>query len=463
MNRPDSRSRRRSWIALTAGLVLAAAAPVVPAVDRMGLDADLDAIVAGEVDGSPQLAGLQVLVLQGGEVVYEYAGGFARLTVEGVVPMGPEHRMRVASISKLVAAIGLLRLVEAGRVDLDADVSGYLGFTLRNPNFPDIAITPRMLLSHTSSIRDGSYYWLAAGERFADFFTPGRPHYEEGAHFAADPQQRPGDWFSYANLNFGVVAALIERVSGQRFDTYMRREVLRPLGLRASFNVCDLSATRSDEIATLYRKRDETEMWQPGGDWVAQLDDAAFACHYGREPVRRGQAPGMILPGYAPGENPTLFSPQGGLRASARDLSVIGRMLLAGGSWDGYRMLDEATVRAMRTPYWRYDAERVNGDTGEGPASTAERPLFTGWGLSMQLMDPQGWGLSDVPRPLAGHLGDAYGLIGQFWLDFEHGDGLIALVTGAADDPDRHPGRTPLYRPSEEIMRWWLRHFPRDD
>jgi CubicO group peptidase (beta-lactamase class C family) len=463
MNRPALYPRRRSRIALIAGLVLAAAAPAAQAVDKSALDAGLDAIVAGEVAGSPQLAGLQVLVLQGGEVVYEYAGGFARLTAEGAVPMTPEHRMRVASISKLVAAIGLLRLVEAGRVELDADVSGYLGFTLRNPHFPDTAITPRMLLSHTSSIRDGSYYWLSAGERFADFFTAGRPHYEQGAHFAAAPEQRPGAWFSYANLNFGVVAAIIERVSGQRFDAYMRREVLRPLGLRASFNVCDLSATRPDEIAALYRKRDDAEVWQPGGDWVAQLDDAAFACHYGRDPVRRGQAPGNVLPGYAPGENPTLFSPQGGLRASAGDLSVIGRMLLAGGTWDGFRMLDEATVRAMRTPQWRYDPEHVNGDPGEGPASDPQRPLFTGWGLSMQLMDPQDWGLSATARPLAGHLGDAYGLIGQFWLDFEHGDGLVALVSGAADDPDRHPGVTPLYRPSEEIMRWWLAHFPRSD
>ncbi|MEJ2382777.1 MAG: serine hydrolase [Xanthomonadales bacterium] len=463
MDRPDPQPRRRRWIAFVAGLLLAAVAPVAQAMDKAvasaELDAALDAIVAGEVDGSPQLAGLQVLVLRDGAVAYEYAGGFARRTADGVVPMDLGHRMRVASISKLVAAIGLLRLVEAGRVDLDADVSGYLGFTLRNPSFPDTAITPRMLLAHTSSIRDGSYYWLAAGERFADFFTPGRPHYEDGAHFAVAPEQRPGQWFSYANLNFGVVAAIIERVSGERFDRYLRGEVLRPLGLRASFNVCDLSATRPDEIATLYRKRDEAEVWQPGGDWVAQLDDAAFACHYGREPVRRGEDPGAVLPGYVPGENPTLFSPQGGLRASARDLSVIGRMLLAGGRWDGFRVLDEATVRAMHAPQWRYDAERINGDTGEG--SSPERPLFTGWGLSMQLMDPQAWGLSAASRPLAGHLGDAYGMIGQFWLDFETGDGLIALVTGAADDPDRHPGATPLYRPSEEIMRWWLRHFPR--
>jgi hypothetical protein len=117
----------------------------------------------------------------------------------------------------------------------------------------------------------------------------------------------------------------------------------------------------------------------------------------------------------------------------------------------------------MRTPHWRYDAERVNGDTGEGPNTAPQRPLFTGWGLSMQLIDPNDWGLGEAPRPLAGHLGDAYGLIGQFWLDFEHGDGLIALVTGAGDDPDRHPGATPLYRPSEEIMRWWLQHFPRGE
>jgi len=224
-----------------------------------------------------------------------------------------------------------------------------------------------------------------------------------------------------------------------------------------------LLLVRPDEIATLYRKRDEAENWQPGGDWVAQLDDTVCACHYGREPVRRGVAPGTILPGYVPGENPTLFSPQGGLRASVRDLSVIARMLLAGGLWDGFRILDEATVRAMRTPHWRYDAERINGDTGEGPNAAPQRPLFTGWGLSMQLMDPHGWGLGEAPRPLAGHLGDAYGLIGQFWLDFEHGDGLIALVTGAGDDPDRHPGATPLYRPSEEIMRWWLQHFPRGE
>ena len=66
---------------------------------------------------------------------------------------------RVASISKLVTAIGVLRLVEAGQLDLDADVSALLGFPLRNPAFPDAPISLRMLLSHTSSLTDAAGYW----------------------------------------------------------------------------------------------------------------------------------------------------------------------------------------------------------------------------------------------------------------------------------------------------------------
>lgn len=59
--------------------------------------------------------------------------------------------VRVASVSKLVTTIGVMRLVEDGKLDLDADVSTYLGWTLRHPRFPDTPITLRLLLSHRSS------------------------------------------------------------------------------------------------------------------------------------------------------------------------------------------------------------------------------------------------------------------------------------------------------------------------
>ena len=64
---------------------------------------------------------------------------------------------RIASISKVVVAIGLLRLYDQGLVDIDEDVSKYLGFIVRNPYFPTSKITLRMIMSQSSSICDNVY------------------------------------------------------------------------------------------------------------------------------------------------------------------------------------------------------------------------------------------------------------------------------------------------------------------
>ena len=58
--------------------------------------------------------------------------------------------VRVASVSKMVTAIGVMKLVDEGKIDLASDVSRWLGWRLRNPNFPDRPITLSMLLSHTA-------------------------------------------------------------------------------------------------------------------------------------------------------------------------------------------------------------------------------------------------------------------------------------------------------------------------
>ena len=67
--------------------------------------------------------------------------------------------VRIASISKLVTTLGVMRLVEAGKLDLDADASDLLGWRLRNPAFPQTPITLRLLLSHRSSLTDRAGYW----------------------------------------------------------------------------------------------------------------------------------------------------------------------------------------------------------------------------------------------------------------------------------------------------------------
>ena len=125
-----------------------------------------------------------------------------------------------------------MRLVEQGRLDLDRDVSNYLGWSLRNPAFADRPITLRLLLSHRSSLRDGVDYAIPLGTTLQSVLA---------APAAFDAEHPPGTFFRYTNLNFPVIASVIEAAAGERFDRLMARLVLQPLGLDACFNwtTCD--------------------------------------------------------------------------------------------------------------------------------------------------------------------------------------------------------------------------------
>lgn len=430
---------------------LASQAPgpsMLPTPEREALDREI-AVIAG--DPAYPLAGVAALAFRGGEVAYEGYVGRMRIDTANPAndrPLDAETLYRVASISKLVVTLGVLRLVEEGRVDLDRDVSDYLGWRLRNPHFPDTAITLRMMLAHTSSLRDdGGYFWDNT-HRLRDVLQPGGPHYGKGAMWANNAP--PGVFFSYANLPWGVIGEAMEAVTGERFDRLMKRLVLDPLGVRGGFSPADLSTEELANLATLYRKRenlpDGREIWRAvDGPWYAQVDD------YTREaPVPRAG------PDYVPGTNGTLYAPQGGLRASARGLARIMRMLMNRGEVDGKPFLRPETVDAMLTEQWRFDARRRNGDA----ASEEGHPgLFNAWGLGNQhfldLSGPkrgdrlvEGGGLRG-----AGHLGSAWGLTGTFVFDPASRDGLIVLVSGVGADPEKQPGHySAHYRHDERLL-----------
>src|SRR5204862_7766988 len=107
----------------------------------------------------------------------------------------PDDPARIASVSKLVVAIGVMKLVEQGAIDLDEDVSRYLDWPMRNPAFLDRPITMRMLLSHTSSLRDGDdAYVIPLGKSVKDAVAD--PSVWDSAH-------APGEgYFAYSNMNF---------------------------------------------------------------------------------------------------------------------------------------------------------------------------------------------------------------------------------------------------------------------
>jgi len=340
-----------------------------------------------------------------GETSVQIAG-FADLA--GGRKVTPDDPVRIASISKLVTAIGVMRLVEQHKLNLDTDVSDLLGYRLRNPAFPDVPITLRLLLSHRSSLTDGVDYVLPLD---ADIRTVlQEPKVWDSTH-------APGTFFRYTNLNFPVVASVMERATGQRFDRLMHELVLSPLKLDACFNFTTCSDAAVGRVVVQYRKgevtRDDNHGLRP------------------KCPVKRARDGSCNLDSYVPGTNGATFSPQGGLYISARDLAKVGRMLLANGRVDGNRFLSAASIAAMRTPLWVYDGH--NGDTGEDPSDRPMAGFICSYGLATMLLATPAQGCHDDPfgdgRRRFGHAGNAYGLRSGLWIDPKAGTGVAYFAT----------------------------------
>ena len=337
-----------------------------------------------------------------------------------------EDPARIASITKLVVAIGVMRLVEQGRLDLDRDVSDYLGWRLRNPAFPDRPITLRLLLSHRSSLKDDIEYWnIPLGTTLQQ--TLANP-------IAFDPAHAPGSYFRYANLGFPVIASVMEKATGERFDALMARLVLRPLGLSACFNWSRCGDGAIARAVVLYAP-----------DGAVLRDDLG-----GQPPACPVLATsGCDLAGYRIGDNGALFSPQGGLRISVRDLTVVGRMLMNGGRHGRIRLLSRASVTALTSPAWTYDG--TNGATDDG--------FYCSYGLAMELLPVTQAGCRDDlfggGRAMWGHAGDAYGVRSGLWIDPVRHVGIAFLSTANGDDPPR--GAHSAFRAIEEQLAARLR------
>ena len=343
--------------------------------------------------------------------------------------------VRVASISKMVTAIGVMRLVEAGKLDLDIDVSRYLGWKLRNPAFPDAPISLRLLLSHRSSLTDAAGYWQTPLDgRLRDTLDNPR---------AWDSEHAPGTYFRYANLNFPVVAQIMERVTGERFDQLMQRLVLKPLGTEACFGWATCAPAAIARAVVQY-----------DANGKPQQDD-----NHGRKPdctVRRAHDGTCNLTHYRTGNNGALFGPQGGLRISAADLARVGMMLLGEGTLalNGARLLTPESVRAMATPVWQYDGH--NGLTYEEDDDSTAAPgtgFFCHWGMGMDILATHAEGCRDDPFgdgiARVGHSGSAYGVQAGLWLDREHGTGVMWLATGM---PDQRSGGRSAFSALEEKL-----------
>jgi len=224
--------------------------------------------------------------------------------------------MRIASISKSFTATGLMQQVEKGVISLDDDISDLIGFTIRNPHHPDVPITLRMVLSHTASFRDKEDYSTLDHINPTIYGDCAESYYE----------YKPGEGYNYSNLGLNLAGTILEKVSGVRFDKYVRDSVIHPLGLYGAHNVDMLDTTM---FASIYTYRD--------GRYVKSSAYSSVAHR---------------LPTYVMGYSAPMFSPTGGVKISPNHLAQYMMMHMNYGELNGVRIISEQSAREMQTPVW---------------------------------------------------------------------------------------------------------------
>jgi CubicO group peptidase (beta-lactamase class C family) len=317
--------------------------------------------------------------------------------------MSKDALYRVASISKLVVAIAVMRQVEQGALSLDDDISKHVGFLVRHPGASEVPITVRMLLTHTSGLQDTATTGVPPGEPLSELFlSTGRYHDD-----AMYRQDGPGVSYHYCNIGFSLLATMVERLTKTRFDQHVKKTILTPLGMRGGFDPVNDDTRRM--IHPLYRKEE--------GRWVAQVDDPPRSVSLDNHPI---------------GINASVHAPQGGLRSNARELAKLMSFWMRGDD----RVLRKSTLEEMNRIHVPH------------PASTLEQGDFfrhNGLGLNVIERSFVNRPIPDMDYDLVGHCGIAYGLLGIWFLDPVHQNGVVFLSTGHGKPLSSYNGRHSQY------------------
>jgi len=251
-----------------------------------------------------------------------WSKGYGLYDIEKNKPATPDTLYLMASISKTVTATALMQLYDKGLFDLDDDVNNYLPFELRNPKYPDIPITFRMLLSHQSSLASDNsdrlclsylpgdpdipsypYPWLE------EYLTPGGNAY----HSEVWSEYKPGEKYYYVNIGYSIIGYLVELISGKNFNEYCKENIFIPL----------------DMTNTSFRLRDH------------DINKIAIPYFYKAGKYEPNPHYGMLL-----------VYPAASMRTSIEELSHFLIAHMNGGIYKDVRILNESTIDLMHTRHY---------------------------------------------------------------------------------------------------------------
>lgn len=267
--------------------------------------------------------GASVAIARGDRLIYSAGHGFADL--EHQVPATAQTRYRTASIAKSMTAVAVMQLVEAGKLELDADIRGAA------PAFPEKRwpINARLLLCHQSGVR----HYLSGGE------ATGSDHFFDLAStlplFADSPlRHEPGTKMTYTTFGYTLLGLAVEHASGQRFDDYLQQHIFEPAGMSRT---CP-----DDHYAVVPQRTGFYQRLSPQA--VAQLPEAI-----------RGRVPADRIV-HADFHDTSMKVPGGGLLSTAEDLVRFGNAVR-----------DAQLVSAeTRDAMWTAQPTRAGEDTGYG-------------------------------------------------------------------------------------------------
>ncbi|HEX8160440.1 MAG TPA: serine hydrolase domain-containing protein [Pyrinomonadaceae bacterium] len=231
----------------------------------------IEQLISSEMS-KQSIAGLSVAVVTDNQLRWSAGYGFA--DVENFVPAKAATVYRLASVSKPVTAVALMRLVEQGKLDLNAPVQKYC------PAFPQKQwpVTARQILGHLSGIRHYKSDEEFDSTRFYPSISEGLAMFKDDALLF-----EPGTKYGYSTFGYSVLGCAVEGASGQKFADFVRENVLRPAGMDRMRidSVSDLIPNRAQGYrrgadGTLHNSPLADNSYKvPGGGFVSTVEDLA--------------------------------------------------------------------------------------------------------------------------------------------------------------------------------------------